>query len=67
MASLYHPRQHVWSDHFSWNADYTEIIGMTPTGRVTVETLELNREGVVNLRWVLYFFGLHPPEETRNR
>jgi hypothetical protein len=25
--------------------------------------LHLNREGVVNLRWVLFLVGLHPPEE----
>jgi|SRR5579884_177624 len=23
MVSLYHPRQHRWSDHFAWNEDYT--------------------------------------------
>jgi hypothetical protein len=66
MAPLYHPRQHVWREHFAWNEDYTRVIGLTPTGRATVETLHLNRAGVVNLRWVLFLVGLHPPEETEN-
>jgi hypothetical protein len=41
-------------------------MGLTPTGRATVETLHLNHEGVVNLRRVLFVVGLHPPDETEN-
>jgi hypothetical protein len=63
LAPLYHPRQHTWSEHFAWNEDYTRIIGLTPTGRATVATLHLNREGVVNLRRLLVLVGLHPPGE----
>jgi hypothetical protein len=66
MVPLYHPRQHVWREHFSWDEDYTHVIGLTPTGRATLETLHLNREGVVNLRRVLFLAGLHPPEETED-
>jgi hypothetical protein len=40
------------------------IIGLTPIGRTTVEALQLNREGVVNLRRVLYAMGEHPPAES---
>lgn len=61
MVSLYHPRQQNWYEHFSWNHDYSLIIGLTSTGRVTVETLRLNREGLVNLRCILYGMGEHPP------
>lgn len=60
---LYHPRKQRWSNHFAWNDDFTRIIGLTPTGRSTVEALQLNREGVVNLRRVLYAMGEHPPVE----
>jgi hypothetical protein len=63
-APLYHPRQQVWSEHFTWNEDYAYVIGLTPTGRATVEALHLNRVGVVNLRRLLLLVGLHPPEET---
>ncbi|WP_235526708.1 hypothetical protein [Nostoc piscinale] len=59
---LYHPRQQLWNENFAWNHDFTLVIGLTPTGRATVETLQLNREGVVNLRRVLYAMGEHPPE-----
>lgn len=58
---LYHPRTMAWSDHFAWNEDTTLIIGLTPIGRATVETLRLNRPGVVNLRQILRTAGQHPP------
>lgn len=58
---LYHPRQQKWSDHFRWSEDYTLIIGLTPVGRATVESLKLNRRSLVNLRRVLFALGEHPP------
>ena len=58
---LFHPRQDRWSDHFAWSDDFTLVIGLTPTGRATIEKLQLNREGVVNLRRVLNSIGAHPP------
>lgn len=63
-APLYHPRKQLWQEHFAWSHTCTLIVGLTPTGRATVETLRLNREGLVNLRKVLYGVGEHPP---RNR
>ncbi len=57
----YHPRRDQWDEHFAWSDDFTLIIGLTPPGRATVATLLLNREGVVNLRHVLYERGEHPP------
>ena len=63
LVSLYHPRLDRWSEHFIWNENCTLVIGLTPTGRATVEALELNRKGVVNLRKVLSERGLHPLEE----
>lgn len=61
-APLYHPRRHVWSDHFEWSEDFRHLLGRTPTGRATIETLYLNREGVVNLRRALRLLKRHPPE-----
>jgi hypothetical protein len=63
MVPLYHPRQHQWQDHFRWSDDFTLIVGLTPVGRATIEALQLNREGLVNLRQVLYAMGEHPPSE----
>jgi hypothetical protein len=64
MVPLYHPRRDRWSDHFVWNSDFTSIIGITPTGRATVETLSMNRSGVLNLRRLLREAGQHPPSEA---
>lgn len=61
LAPLYHPRHERWDEHFAWSDDFTLIFGLTPTGRATVETLLLNRAGVVNLRRLLYGHGKHPP------
>ena len=61
LAPLFHPRRDHWDEHFRWSDDYTLIIGITPTGRTTVELLQLNREGVVNLRRALRAIGAHPP------
>ena len=55
------PRLDSWRDHFRWNEDFSFIIGISPKGRATVEKLQLNREGVVNLRKVLFLNGEHPP------
>ena len=61
IVSLYHPRQHYWNDHFAWSDDYALILGLTPIGRATVEKLQLNRAGLVNLRRILFEAGEHPP------
>ncbi|WP_310488808.1 HNH endonuclease signature motif containing protein [Chamaesiphon sp. VAR_69_metabat_338] len=60
-VQLYHPRQQLRSEHFIWSDDFTELIGISPTGRATIVRLQLNREGVVNLRRVLNMVNLHPP------
>lgn len=60
---LYHPRRQRWRDHFSWSADFTRIVGISPSGRATVLALQLNRDGLVNLRRVLRMSNEHPPAE----
>jgi HNH endonuclease len=61
-VSLYHPRQQSWSNHFVWSDDFTEMIGISSIGRATIVRLQLNREGVVNLRGVLKVKNFHPPD-----
>ncbi len=63
MAPLFNPRTQRWADHFIWSSDTTQVIGLSPTGRATVVALRLNREGLVNLRRILFNEGLHPPSE----
>ncbi len=61
-VALYHPRKEQWEDHFCWNPDFSEMIGITPAGRATIARLRLNRDGLVNLRKVMYLANEHPPE-----
>lgn len=61
---LFHPRQQVWREHFAWNDGFTLIVGLTPTGRATVEALQLNRSGLVNLRRALFALGEHPLKDS---
>ena len=62
LVSLFHPRRQLWSKHFEWQNDFTIIVGLTPTGRATVEALKMNRRELVNLRWALRQVGKHPPK-----
>jgi len=61
---LYNPRQVEWKSHFKWNEDFTMILGITPIGRATVETLRLNRFRLLNQRFVFRLVDLHPPKFT---
>jgi HNH endonuclease len=61
LTQIYHPRQQDWQDHFTWSRDLTQMLGLTPIGRATIERLRLNREGVVNLRQALASIDQHPP------
>ena len=59
---LFNPRTQVWSEHFAWSSDGVRIMGLTETGRATVDALQLNNEIAVEVRrnWVIA--GWHPPE-----
>lgn len=61
-VSLFHPRQMIWQEHFIWNEDVTQMIGITPIGRATIALLQTNRGGVSNMRRVLSIMGYHPPD-----
>ena len=65
LMPLYHPRRDRWQDHFEWNEDFTLLLGRTAIGRATIDALNLNRQRVVNLRWVLLITGKHPPPEPQ--
>ena len=58
---LFHPHQQNWNGHFGWNEDFTLMLGLTPTGRATIEALQLNRPALVNIRRLLRQHGYHPP------
>lgn len=66
IVPLFHPRRLRWREHFAWSEDGTLILGPTPSGRATVEALRLNRDGLVNLRRILFAAGEHPPREPED-
>ena len=62
VVPLFHPRLDEWSAHFMWIEDFSEIAGISPIGRATVNCLKLNRFGLVNLRAALHQANCHPPD-----
>lgn len=57
---LFNPRTDKWLHHFQWQDNFTIVEGITPQGRATVELLQLNRKGLVNLRKALIAYGVFP-------
>lgn len=62
MTPLIHPRNDTWSDHFGWDSDPTLLIGLSPIGRATIETLQLNRPQLISVRRLLQRLFMHPPD-----
>ncbi|MEP7343489.1 MAG: HNH endonuclease signature motif containing protein [Acidobacteriota bacterium] len=60
-VQLFNPRQQRWNDNFSWNEDGTEILGLTPAGRVTIASLKLNNSFALTVRKNWVKAGWHPP------
>jgi hypothetical protein len=52
---LFNPRVDGWNDHFAW--DDAAIVGLTPTGRATVQLLQMNAPRRLRLRAVLLARG----------
>jgi hypothetical protein len=67
VVSLFNPRRDRWAEHFIWDVAQLRIMGQTPTGRVTVELLDLNddrHEGtVIRIRQRDLADGYHPPPD----
>jgi hypothetical protein len=62
VLSLFHPHREAWLDHFRWNEDATKIIAATPTGRVTIAALRMNRPQLVRVRRMWVAMAEHPPD-----
>ena len=63
LVALYDPRRHVWDKHFRWSMSGLTLLGVSPTGRATIERLQLNRRSVINLRRALKALGQHTDTE----
>lgn len=61
MVSIFHPRQHTWTDHFTWDAPGVRLIGLTAIGQATVMVLNLNNGVIVAARRRWVSVGWHPP------
>lgn len=63
IVPLYNPRRHAWHVHFEF--DITDerilIIGLTPTGRATVQRLGMNDPHMVDARLLWWRLELFPP------
>ena len=60
VVRLFNPRRQKWSKHFRW--EEASLIGLTPTGRVTINILNINDPLRVELRQELIQEGVFPPE-----
>lgn len=60
-VALFHPRRQQWSVHFRWSEDGALLFGLTPTGRATVQALNLNHFEIVEARRRWVQIGWHPP------
>ncbi len=60
---LFNPRRQKWKRHFRWSKDGTEIIGLTASGRATVEALKLNNELAKQARTIWRDADIHPPKD----
>lgn len=58
-VSIFNPRQQVWTENFRW--DDVRVVGLTATGRGTVEALKMNRPMMLAIRGEEELLGRHPP------
>ena len=59
---FFNPQLQIWEEHFAWNEDASEIVGLTDIGRVTIEALKMNRVQLIRVRKMWVKLGEHPPK-----
>jgi hypothetical protein len=59
VVTIFNPRQQAWKEHFAWQG--VQVVGLTVTGRATVQALDLNRPIMVAIRAEEELLGRHPP------
>ena len=64
IVPLFNPRAQIWSDHFRWSDSGTRLIGLTPSGRATINRLKINRAITVKARQRWVAAGWHPPDKS---
>jgi len=59
VASLFNPRVQIWIEHFRWDFNDPDILeGTTPTGRATIDRLQMNDPALVMVRRLLRELGI---------
>jgi hypothetical protein len=58
VTRLLDPRHDRWESHFAW--DGAVLVGQTPTGRTTIQTLGINRSDAVTVRELVMAEGMYP-------
>ncbi|CAN5829589.1 hypothetical protein BH20ACI4_BH20ACI4_02580 [soil metagenome] len=61
-VKIFNPRKQIWSKHFAWSEDKTQIIGKTNCGRATVSALQLNSDLQKTAREFWKLTGIFPPQ-----
>jgi hypothetical protein len=56
---IFNPRLQDWKEHFRW--DGVQVVGLTATGRATIDALTMNRAIMLAIRAEDELFGRHPP------
>jgi hypothetical protein len=59
VVPLFHPRRDNWKEHFYWKG--ATLVGRTPTGRATVDVLDINLPHRRAFREALIDEGVLPP------
>jgi 5-methylcytosine-specific restriction endonuclease McrA len=59
-VAIFDPRTDAWDEHFRWQDAPPAIVGVTPEGRATVVTLDLNDELRLAARQLWFDAGLLP-------
>ncbi len=58
-VAIFNPRRQVWAEHFRWAG--VQVVGLTATGRATINALRMNRALILAIRAEEELFGRHPP------
>ena len=59
---VFNPNTQEWGEHFAWQMAGLLVVGLTSTGRATVNAIRLNRPELVNARRLWIEAGGHPPQ-----
>jgi hypothetical protein len=58
-VAIFNPRRQEWTEHFLWAG--VRVVGLTATGRATINALRMNRALILAIRGEEELLGRHPP------